>query len=324
MNLGLTPEQLAERHRYIGGTDAARIMKGEWRELWAEKTGRKEPQDLWDRLDPRRDFFLLRHFTKERMELARVMGHWTEPLNAAWFEKQTGREVEYLGPAASRALFAELVGRPASEKPTLAVHPTISYMACNRDALTTTIKGFPCLMELKHAGSAGDTTVIRHTAQATHNALVSGYGWWCISFFFGNSKWEMIEQEVDPFFASELIEREAEFWRYVETGEEPADRIEPVEAPKPIRYRTIDLADANKAKWPNFAGEMIDEMGVFTRTKEAADAHFIARERIKALLPEDVGLVTRGLVAVKRSRTGSVTISLAKKGKPDARPDAAE
>ena len=36
------------RMGFIGGTDATRIMKGNWHDLWLEKTGQKEPEDLSD------------------------------------------------------------------------------------------------------------------------------------------------------------------------------------------------------------------------------------------------------------------------------------
>lgn len=43
---GLTDEQRAERAKGIGGSDAGRIMAGEWRQLWLEKTGRAQGDDL--------------------------------------------------------------------------------------------------------------------------------------------------------------------------------------------------------------------------------------------------------------------------------------
>tara|TARA_R110002050_G_scaffold13271_7_gene42234 strand:+ start:1680 stop:2468 length:789 start_codon:yes stop_codon:yes gene_type:complete len=35
-----------DRSKGIGGSDAYKIMRGEWHELWLEKTGQKEPEDL--------------------------------------------------------------------------------------------------------------------------------------------------------------------------------------------------------------------------------------------------------------------------------------
>ena len=34
------------RHMGIGGSDATRIMRGDWHTLWLEKTEKQEPEDL--------------------------------------------------------------------------------------------------------------------------------------------------------------------------------------------------------------------------------------------------------------------------------------
>jgi hypothetical protein len=44
MNLGLTAEQIEGRRLGIGGSDAKRVMDGDWLSLWREKTGRAKPE----------------------------------------------------------------------------------------------------------------------------------------------------------------------------------------------------------------------------------------------------------------------------------------
>jgi len=55
----------------IGGSDAKKIMIGDWHDLWLEKTKRKEGDDLSNILPVQ-------------------MGSFTEAFNLYWFEKQTG------------------------------------------------------------------------------------------------------------------------------------------------------------------------------------------------------------------------------------------
>lgn len=62
-----------QRRKGIGGSDAMKIMSGDWLTLWEEKTGRAAAQDLSDVLPV-------------------VMGAWTEPLNRYWFEKKNRYE----------------------------------------------------------------------------------------------------------------------------------------------------------------------------------------------------------------------------------------
>src|SRR5262245_43438790 len=78
--LGLSERQVAERQRFIGGSDAGAIVAGgeEWVKLWRQKTGRAKGDDLSG-------------------VLAVQMGLWTEPFNAQWFQKQTGRPLARQG-----------------------------------------------------------------------------------------------------------------------------------------------------------------------------------------------------------------------------------
>jgi predicted phage-related endonuclease len=67
----------AARRLGIGGSDAGVIMGGDEEKLlrlWKEKRGEIEPEDLSDVLPVQ-------------------MGTFTEPFNAAWFERVTGKRV---------------------------------------------------------------------------------------------------------------------------------------------------------------------------------------------------------------------------------------
>ena len=58
----------------FGGTDAIKIVEGNWKDIWLMKTGRSEKEDLSN-------------------VLPEQMGIYTESFNIDWFEKQTGFEV---------------------------------------------------------------------------------------------------------------------------------------------------------------------------------------------------------------------------------------
>lgn len=75
-----------ERKGFIGGSDCVRIMRGEWRTLWAIKTGREEPEDLSD-------------------NIAVQLGTHTESFNLNWFEKQFRMPVDY-----RQKTFSDLIG----------------------------------------------------------------------------------------------------------------------------------------------------------------------------------------------------------------------
>ena len=275
MKLGLTELQIAERRQGIGGSDAGAIVAGgeEWLKLWKIKTGRAKAEDLSN-------------------ILAVVMGQFTEPLNCHWYEKQTGRKVTRRGERVQ--------------------HPTIPYIVANLDGESTTASAERCYLDFKHLGRSGDQATIRYTAQGTHCSSIIGAEWWAISCFIGSSKWELTEQEADPFFQAEYLERCREFWSYVESDREPPDTAGlAVPAPRsPLRI--VQLDESFRGGWPNWGPGMAEELGAWATTLAGYTAHNIATGHIKELLPEDVGLVTRGKIKVARDKAGSVRISLQK------------
>ncbi len=241
MNL-LTPAPIngvfgLERLTFIGGSDAGAIVAGgdELVQLWRIKTGREERADLSDILPVQ-------------------LGIYTERFNLDWYERTTGRDVTRRG---------EFVR-----------HPTIPYLAANLDGVTTTSGGQLAYIDAKHVGRAGDQLTLRYTAQGTHCAIVLGYDWWCLSTLIGNSRWELTEQEVDPFFAAEYLEKSAEFWRYVERDEEPPP-APALPVPPPRKLRIVQLEDEFKADWPNWGHNMVGLLGSWAGTLRYHQAHEI-------------------------------------------------
>jgi hypothetical protein len=307
---GLTEEQLAYRRRYVCGSDAADVMKGNWLELWKIKTGAIPEPDLYDKLSPTLDYHVLKHFTRERLELTRLLGHATEPLNAFWYEKQTGREVTRRGE--------------------WAVSRRHAFMGAHLDGVSTTSRGEPCYWDAKWTGRADEAFVLRQTPQGVHNATILGVDWWGLSVFVGNGKWEWIEQPVDPLYQAQLISMERRFWDYVTSEVEPQEGYEPpVAAPKPQpKLRTVSLDggkyDPETQTWeppegggaPNWASDFVRLAYAFHNTEAAFKRHAIVRDELKALVPEDVGVVLRGDFKLARDKAGAIRMSITRE-KPE-------
>ena len=277
----LTEIELELRRGYVCGTDAKRIADGDWPALWREKTGRAEPVDLSG-------------------ILAVQMGSYTEPFNRQWFEKMTGRSVTSI--SGWQEVDRRVNGDSGASFP----------MGCNLDGITKTSRGYGAVWDAKHVGRADDTAVMRYTPQMTHNCAVCGLDWWVISFFIGNSKWEVVEQEVDPLYQAELIAKEAAFWRYVELDYEPPDMTSAsVVAPKPVpMLRKIDLTD--RPERYNWSADILREINTIIATDGAAKAHAVARKKIGELLPDDVGELRRGLFKLTRNKAGALTMTVGK------------
>jgi hypothetical protein len=191
----LTPGQLKARSKGLGGSDAKQIMAGNWRELWEEKTGRRQPENLDEVLPVR-------------------MGNWTEDFNAIWYELQTGIRVD----------------RSKKTRETTHKHLIHPFMVCNADGLVK-IDGHTRLWEAKHTNPFGGEDEIKQTsyAQLQHNMEVLNLEGCELSVFYGNLKWRAHTVERDANYIAELMARESEFWLYVEKDEPPpADGVEAV------------------------------------------------------------------------------------------------
>lgn len=171
----------AERAKGIGGSDAKRVMEGDWYALWMEKTGRAEPEDLSD-------------------VLAVQMGSWTEPLNLHWFSKQTGKHVA-----------------PGVEPVVSVDHP---FMRANLDGWCEADQAVWEAKHV-NAWSKADDVVSRYYPQLQHLMVVTGSSTAYLSVFYGNSVWDWYAVEADADYQADLIDRERAFWVHVKNDTEP-------------------------------------------------------------------------------------------------------
>ena len=298
--LGLSPEALARRRNFIQGSDAARIVSGEWRELWREKKGLTKPVDL-------------------SRELRVQLGSYTEPFNLAWMRQETGREITYFSEnTLMRAAWSALTEGFARDNEHRK-HPTIPYLAANLDAISTSKTGAPMYVDAKWLSRSSEAEILRYTPQMTHCALVCGVEWWGLSVIAGG-KWELIEQEIDPYFAAAYLESCRLFWEYVEEDREPGDSFSPMPLPKPRpTLRIVQLDDQFRDVWASFnwAPEAIRAIRTFAETEVAHRSHMVARDHIKAVVPEDVGKLTKGRFTYSRSKVGAVTMAMKPEEKTD-------
>lgn len=171
----------AERAQGIGGSDAKRIMEGDWHALWLEKTGRAEPEDLSNVLQVQ-------------------LGTWTEPFNLHWFSRQTGKGVS-TGMAA-------------------VVHGEHTFIRCNLDGWCDADEAVVEAKHVS-AFDKPDAVVSRYYPQLQHMMAVTGADVAYLTVIYGNNKHEWYQVERDADYLAELIERERAFWWHVEQDEAP-------------------------------------------------------------------------------------------------------
>ncbi len=259
----LTPEQILNRMNSIGASDAKKIMDGEWGALYDEKMGLSEPVDLSD-------------------NLAVQMGCWTEPLNLAWFSRQTDIQV-YEGGSFNR-----------KDNP---------FMACNLDGAAlldgAEHKGMVYPVEAKHlnAFTTMEEAIKRYYPQLQHQMYVVGSPFCYLTVIFGNGKWSYDVIEADEVFLEKYLERAFAFWDCVKTGTRPEDQ-EAEKVKPPIYEKRVKITDPN---WEVLASQWISN-------KESAKAFKDSEAGLKSLVDEDVVTAYGAGVYINRAKNGSLTI----------------
>jgi len=260
--LGLSADERDARRDTIGGSDANIIMSGDADrivKLWRQKRGELPDDDLSD-------------------ILAVQMGSFTEPLNAAWFEKQTGFEV--------------------SDRGEVCRHPEIAHMRCTLDGRVSDVFATIGIFEAKHCGTRSSDAEIfeRYVPQLTHNCLCAeAHAAW-LSVFKGSGDWMMLEYALDGDYAAALIEAEAAFWRCVQSGDPPAP-LPPPPAPKPVGVKEYDLTGSNA--WAAHAADYIATLLPHGR-------HEAAKKALKELAPDDASKCFGHGVTITRTKAGAL------------------
>lgn len=234
LQLGLTADQKAERRKGIGGSDAKVIMEGDPAaliQLWKEKRGEAEPEDL-------------------SRVLPVQLGSFTEPFNVHWYELMTGRTVTSEGKRLQ--------------------NPDYPFAWVTLDGLTTNAAGHVAVFQAKHVNQFSKVEEIaqRYQPQVHHEMFVCGLSHAVLSVLIGTMGYEAVEIERDDWYLAQLIDREREFWRCVTTGEPPAAM--PVVAPpvQPAKFRTVDMTGSNL--WASLANDWLSNCGAAKTFEKAA------------------------------------------------------
>lgn len=182
-----------ERRGFIGGSDAVKIMNGDWIELWEIKTGRIESPDL-------------------SKNLAVQMGILTEDFNLKWFEQEYNLLVK-----GHQFEVTEEMERKGFDPKSIHRHPfklkgTLDGLVGDND-----------IIECKHTNAFNnmEKVISYYMPQVQLYMYLAKASGCYLSVFFGNSKWECVYISHDSSYMSPLLDMIQDFWGYVERDEEP-------------------------------------------------------------------------------------------------------
>jgi len=205
--MALTKEQLTARRLGIGGSDAAKIVNGEWYDLWLNKTDRKEDDDLSDVWPVQ-------------------LGVCTEDLNLDWYGRKTGN--------------------PALRRGEVVIHPKHKFLRCTLDGFDK-ILGRVVQAKHVNGFSKIDDVRAKYQYQVQHESLCCGASSGVLSVIIGAQEPALELIELDDFWATEYVEKCRAFWGYVERDEEPPHgkpmEVTPLQ---PVVMRVVSM-DGNNA-----------------------------------------------------------------------------
>jgi len=198
-----------DRRAFIGGSDARIIMGNDETaliQLWREKRGEAEPEDLSGNLVVR-------------------LGAATEELNRSWYERNTGRHVTDI-----------------QRKVT---HSAIPWMAATLDGIVEgTDAVFEAKFMLPWSFSE-EAAAEKYMAQLQHNMWVTHLRTSVLSIITGGGKWVEIAIPMDPLYLSVLVSAEKKFWRCVQSGETPHLINAEPPRPRIVAIRIVDMSSSN-------------------------------------------------------------------------------
>ena len=269
-----------ERKGFIGGSDMRRIMEGQWVDLWEEKTGRVEPEDLSN-------------------VLAVQLGTNTELFNKDWFAKQhTSSECETV------VSMHHGVGNGPSKE-----------MNWEGVPLKGTVDGFIFtdrqyhdeIIECKH-------TYERNTMEGClkmYMPQMQFYMWvhqakGCyLSVIFGNRRWESVYVQKDWDYIKKMKVMLVEFWKCVKDDMRPfGDNLaEPVSIDK-IKVDGLVRRDASSDN------EFISRCHDYIQHESNAKLFELAKSDLKAMVSDDEREVYCDLLSIKRDKRGSLRVTV--------------
>jgi predicted phage-related endonuclease len=225
-----------------------------------------------------------------------------EPEDLSWvLPVQIGTLTEEL----NASFYAHTTGRAVTDRNTPMVRAATPYMRCELDGLTTTAAGEPAVWEAKHvnAFSSIDEVTQRYMPQFHHNMHIAGLRHCVLSAFIGTQKHEIVEVTLDDAYMMTLLNVEQRFWACVESKTPPEGFTPYTVAVPHDQLRTVSMAGNNA--WASAAIDWLNH-------QPAAKLFDKAAKDLKAMVLPDVGTATGHGVKIKRSKSGSLTISMEK------------
>ena len=204
----------------IGGSDANRLMKGEWSQLYKEIKGKAEPADLSKVLQVQ-------------------IGIATEQVN-----------LDFLQYELEQAVHRDIAVDPSSEYP---------FLRSSLDGITHDTQT-PCEAKHTYEGNRMDIIAEQYYPQLQHYMIHTKRDFIYLSVIFGNRRFEYTTIDADYTYQKKLLAVEDWFYQHLVENKEPTQMgIDIPEAPtkENIKLNGMVVMDmTNNTKWLDYAKQL--------------------------------------------------------------------
>jgi predicted phage-related endonuclease len=258
-----------ERKGFIGGSDAVKIMNGNWYELWQIKRGLVEPEDL-------------------SRKVAVQMGITTESMNLRWFEHEYNKKIIN------------------EQRKYTREHNGVPYAGTIDGLIWTDHLQVEGLIEAKHtfAHNTLDKVCDYYMAQVQLYLWLSDSDGVYMSVLFGNNRWECSYIKRHDSYISVVLDACTDFWAHVESGDEPIGHDQPIASP--INQIPIDDMIKRDASMDNHFTSIAQD---YIEYEGAAKSFDSAKKDLKAMVADNEREVYSELLTIRRDKRGALRIS---------------
>lgn len=277
MNTNETPRSFEDelRRKTIGGSCAQKIMNGDWHQLWMQKLGYAEQEDLSDVLPVQ-------------------LGVFTESFNIQWFEKSMQVECK-------RNPYGETESR---------YHFMWDGIPCRgtMDA-EFELNGKRIGLECKHTNERANmnSQLERYMPQLQMYMQCAALDHMYFANIFGNSRYEYVKVARNEYYLEQMHTQLKEFWHHVTTETEPPLSM-------PYFNATIDQIEIDNmtSRDMNTDNEFMDSAHRYIETKAAAKEHDAVGKHLKSMVATDEREIYSEVLNIKRDKRGSLRINIKK------------
>jgi hypothetical protein len=260
------------RMGYIGGSDAVKIIRGDWHDLYNEKIGIAQPSDL-------------SHLFNVQL------GTYTEQFNLAWFEQEYGVQVIDTQPEFKKTI----EGIPFKA--------TLDGLVNDKENIGNNFFGVEC----KHTSSFKkfDDILTYYYPQIQLYMKVADLSHMYLSVIFGN-QWEckLVSQDEAEWLRMLPIFRD--FWGHVLKKQPPVAEM-PNELPSNVHHMTLDNMVARDATKDN---QFKDLEHAYIENESLSKLFEFAKKELKALVKPNEREVFTDKLSIKRNKRGALTIKI--------------